>query len=199
VAVIGLLLAAVSLLWNRHGPESVGSGQKERLAEPSSAVVSATVLEASPQAVSQPDSVPVDSAYPDPAGSVMTPPPPNYEAEEFTHVPDWIPRPGSALSAMAEDASLRSDGFVEGKVHLTFGADPAGVLGEIAAHLKAAGMSAPAGASFYASEDPPRGCEIQVEKAPDGASKVTLVYQGIDHEKGCLCPTCGKSPERPEP
>jgi len=57
-------------------------------------------------------------------------------------------RPGKAVSARAEDASLRSDGFVEGTLRFVFAADQTGALHEITTHLKAAGMKADAGRLF---------------------------------------------------
>ena len=126
-------------------------------------------------------------------------PPPDYESEDFTHVPDWIPRPLHAVSAVAEDASLRSDGLVEGTLRFTFGPDQTDALDEIIAHLEAAGMTPDADGVVFSLENPPRRCEIRLETALNGGMMVSLIYQGIDHEKGCLCPTCGGPAKIPDP
>jgi len=132
------------------------------------------------------------------AGAIPTPAA-HYDTEDFTHVPNWIPRPVNARAASAEDASLRSDGVVEGTVRLEFGSEIPDALQSVATHLEMAGMLPDASGTIFSSEDPPRRCEVETSSAAGGGIKVSIAYQGIDHEKGCRCPTCGGTPENPEP
>lgn len=197
IAAICLVGALVPLLWNRHGGGSKSAPRTHRQTEkpqrPASPAELSAPRDPRPTPKPGPPEVPPRQLAEPPASI----PPPDYDAEEFTHVPDWIPRPANAVSARAEDASLRSDGFVEGTLRFTFGADETDALDEITAHLEAAGMSAEAVGAVYSSQDPPRRCEVRVESAPDGGMMVSLIYQGTDHDKGCLCPTCGGSSEQP--
>jgi hypothetical protein len=123
---------------------------------------------------------------------------PDYATEDFTHVPDWIPRPVTARAASAEDASLRSDGLVEGTVRFEFSGEITDALEAITSQLESAGMLPDPGGVVFTSENPSRRCEVQMAPATGGGIMVSLTYQGIDHEKGCRCPTCGGSPENPE-
>jgi len=124
----------------------------------------------------------------------------DYDAEEFTHVPAWIPRLVNAHTARAVDASLRSDGFVEGKVLYEFAEEAAEPLGVLGSHFEAFGMhagSVGSVGSVFSSENPPRRCEVDVKRLPEGGFSLVISYQGTDHGKACLCPTCD-SPQDPE-
>jgi len=121
----------------------------------------------------------------------------DYDAEEFTHVPAWIPRLPNARAARAEDASLRSDGFLEGKVIFDFAADAADPLGALTSHFEAVGMHAEAAGSAFSSEDPSRRCGVEVKRLSEGGVSLAISYQGTDHGKACLCPTCD-APQDPE-
>lgn len=115
----------------------------------------------------------------------------DYQRLEFEHVPSWIPLPPSAVAASAEDAWLRSDGFVEGTLHFDFqdGADE--VVGSLVAAFESEGMAQVDGGMAFAMSQPPRNVEIMVGETDSGLSRVTVQYSGIDHEKGCACVTCG--------
>ena len=186
----GLLL----LLKSQRGPvsdESAPGGIRTEIRSESH-IADSLVLQASgiqPEAPTPPPPAPPETGTPTP----------DYASIDFIHVPDWMPRPANAVSASAVDASLRSDGFVEGMLHFEFREDQTGAIEQITSHLMAAGMMAAADGSTYVSEDPPRRCELRVEHAAGGAMRVNLSYQGIDHEKGCHCPTCGGPLEHPEP
>lgn len=117
-----------------------------------------------------------------------------YAAEEFTHVPAWMPRLDSALTARAIDATLRSDGSLKGTLRYGLGADLPDALAKITSHSEAAGMRADPSGSIFSSENPPRRSDIRVETTADGGKVITLIYQGTDHEKACACPTCLSPP-----
>ena len=199
IAAICLVGTLILLLWNRHGAGSHRAHHNDQRPENPRRTGSPTDIIA--PGGSHAHAPPVTPGTPpgQHAGPSIAVTGPDYEAEEFTHVPDWMPRPVAARSARAIDASLRSDGFVEGTLRYGFGPEHAGALDDIMAQLEAAGMSPDPSRSVFSSDDPPRRCEIRVETAPDGAMILNLFYQGTDHEKGCTCPTCGKSPENPEP
>jgi hypothetical protein len=187
------MAALVVLLWN-HDESGNASPRREYIltekrnpVSPDALAVSAGERSVSPEAAA-------GAKPPQPAESSTAVPAPDYSSEAFTHVPAWIPRPTGALSASAEDASLRSDGYVEGTVSLAFpGADHLAALQEITAHLEAAGMAAGSGGTVYVSGNPPRQCEVSVAFVPGVGMAVKLSYQGTDHEKACLCPTCSDS------
>jgi hypothetical protein len=193
MAVIFLVAALSTLLWNRHGPgkpilpKNIGLAEKPKITRSAAAVSNGGEPLFSPQ--------PVVSGSTPPVPLSTTATGPNYHAEEFTHVPGWMPRHAQAVSARADDASLRSDGMVEGTLIYVFSADHAGAIDEITSQLQSAGMRPDPNGTLFSSDDPPRRCEVRTETTPDGGIRLTLSYQGIDHEKGCACPTCGSAAE----
>lgn len=191
ISPVGVL---VLFLWIRHG--SGRSDSRLTISQPGKSQVPFSSNSVSPAASMAGISEP---ARGNPEARSLTTPPPDYQSADFVHVPDWMPRPVDAASASAEDASLRSDGVVEGTLRFIFHENQFSALQDITTHLEAVGMSADGTGLVYASETPPRRCELRVETKPDGGILVSLSYQGIDHEKGCLCPTCGNSPETPKP
>lgn len=193
-AAIPLVGVLVLFLWSRH--DSGRSDSRLTIPQPGESQVPVLSNSVSPATSEAGIS---ESAPGNPERRSATTPPPDYESTDFVHVPDWMPRPADAASASAEDASLRSDGVVEGTLRFIFHEDQTSALQDIATHLEAVGMSADGTGLAYASEDPPRRCELRVETQDDGAMLVSLSYQGIDHEKGCLCPTCGNPTENPNP
>lgn len=115
----------------------------------------------------------------------------DYQRPEFEHVPSWIPLPPTAVAASAEDASLRSDGFVEGTLHFDFLEGTDEVVGSLVAAFQSEGMTQVEGGTAFAMSQPPRNVEVTVAETDSGLSRVTVQYSGIDHEKGCTCVTCG--------
>jgi hypothetical protein len=189
----------ILLLWNRQGVGNPALPRNDRQVEKSPSLDSRAEFATTGEPISE---SPPPAPEPQPVQvnkSSTAAPPPDYESEDFTHVPAWMPRPANAVSARAEDASLRSDGFVEGTLRFAFRKHQAGALHDITDQLKAAGMKADADGFTYASETPPRHCEVRAKNTPGGAIMVSLSYQGTDHDKGCRCPTCGNSPENPPP
>ena len=122
-----------------------------------------------------------------------------YASEEFVQVPDWIPRPANATSALAEDATLRSDGLQEGAVRLTFREDDAAAeIAAIMAHLESIGLQKSGDGAMFRSDDPRRSCTLTSETLPSGSTRVNLVYSGTDHRKSCSCPSCSEPPPESE-
>ena len=113
-----------------------------------------------------------------------------YASEEFAHVPEWIPRLPHAVSAAAEDATLRSDGLREGTVRFTLASGLSATTEWLGQTLAQAGLHAGADASSYASESPPRHCEVKTESISVNLTRITLRYEASDHSQGCVCPTC---------
>jgi hypothetical protein len=199
LVAVCLSAALVLLLWNRH--------RSGNTALPGKPLLTATQHAVAPDAPAAPA---VESSV-SPASATGAPPrlvpessaaapAPDYGSEAFIHVPAWLPRPSKAFSASAEDASLRSDGYVEGTVRLVFlEEEHAAALREITAHLEAAGMAAGADGKVHASTNPPRQCTVHVATMPGGGMAVNLSYQGTDHDKGCLCPTCGGAADQANP
>jgi hypothetical protein len=199
LAVLCLAACLLVFFWSRHGTGNPALPRPDRQLEKAQgphstaeAPSSGTNISQSPPPARGIRPVPVDG----PSAAALAA---DYESEEFTHVPDWMPRPADAVSARADDASLRSDGFVEGRLRYLFRADHASALEEITSQLQSAGMGVDATGKVFSSEEPPRRCEVMVENTPDGGMMVSLHYQGTDHEKGCRCPTCGKAPESSNP
>lgn len=112
------------------------------------------------------------------------------ESGDFTHVPGWIPRPPHAIAATAEDATLRSDGLLEGTVRLTVADSPGQADDWIRKSLSAAGLQARPGSSTHVSSSPPRRCDVTIETPSSGRTLITLRYEASDHGNACVCPTC---------
>lgn len=109
-----------------------------------------------------------------------------YASEAFSQVPDWIPLHPEAITAVARDASLRSDGFREGRLSFTFpeGIDP---LPKIREHLETAGLTGE-GDRFHLEE--PERTVVLRRVAVREKTRVRLDYSGFDHTGDCGCPTC---------
>lgn len=119
-----------------------------------------------------------------------------YESEEFSHVPEWIPRPMEAISANAVDASLRSDGYQEGTIVWLFGDDHETHVSGIRQSLEGSGLSRDDEGARFSTDSPPRQATLAVERVDGARTRVSLAYAAVDHEKGCACPTCdGGLPE----
>jgi type IV secretory pathway VirB10-like protein len=199
IAAICLVAALMLILWTRHDNGRQALPRQDRQPEKTQGPGPSADLTA-----------PLDSLPSSQAAKPETPPPgavestaivlpPDYEAEDFTHVPDWIPRPVNARKASAKDASLRSDGLVEGTVRFEFSGETTDALEAISSQLEAAGMLPEPGGGVFSSENPSRRCEVQMAPAAGGGIMVSLSYQGIDHEKGCKCATCSGHHPNPEP
>jgi hypothetical protein len=193
ICLLGIL---AFVLWNHHRagpppPAAVAPAEEERRqSKPTDLPSSPSVTDTQPKA-----SVPRLGE----STETAVPPEPNYDTEDFIHVPDWIPRPVNARAASAEDASLRSDGLVEGTVRFEFAGETTEAINAITAHLESAGMLPEPGGGVFSSENPSRRCEVQMAPAAGGGIMVSLTYQGIDHEKGCKCATCSGHHPNPEP
>ncbi|MEX1115304.1 MAG: hypothetical protein WEB53_08635 [Akkermansiaceae bacterium] len=114
-----------------------------------------------------------------------------YDSEDFAHVPDWIPRPQHAIAADAEDATLRSDGFLEGTVRLTMAGTAKEADDWIRKSLAGTGLQSAPGSSSFESPSPPRRCDVNLETQSTGRTLITLRYEAPGHGNGCACPTCG--------
>lgn len=128
--------------------------------------------------VREDDSIPAGPRPADPGGV--------YESEDFAQVPEWIPLHSDAVAAEAENVSLRSDGFREGVIGMSFaeGFDP---FPELRSHLETAGFREEG--DRFLSEDPERSVHVSREDVGTG-SRVWLEYSGFDHSGDCGCPTC---------
>jgi hypothetical protein len=115
----------------------------------------------------------------------------SYESEDFTHVPDWIPRPQHAIAAAAEDATLRSDGFLEGTVRLIVAGTAEEADDWIRKSLAAAGLQSDPGSSSFVSPSPAKRCDVNIEIQSPARTLVTLRYEASDHGNACACPSCG--------
>jgi hypothetical protein len=113
-----------------------------------------------------------------------------YASEEFMHVPDWIPRPMHAVSASAENATLRSDGLREGIVRFTFASRSDEAATWLGQALAQTGLHAGADGRTYKSDSPTRNCEVKTESMASKLTHVTLSYEAFEHSQGCACPTC---------
>ncbi|MCU0797244.1 MAG: hypothetical protein MUF31_15065 [Akkermansiaceae bacterium] len=129
-----------------------------------------------------------------PAGAQL-----DYDHESFTHVPQWLPRPTDVAAARAIDASLRSDGWVEGTLEFTLGENAGECMSGIISHLEVSGLHRAESENVYLSANGQHRCEMVFTQAPAPGSVIQLRYQGTDHERGCHCPTCANHFQTPEP
>lgn len=113
-----------------------------------------------------------------------------YSSLDFTHVPDWMPRPNEAISVSAEDASLRSDGLREGTIRYTLASGMAETGEWLRQALAAAGLEATESGTSYASESRYRRCEVETEQLSPEQTRITLHYRSTDHSDACPCSIC---------
>jgi hypothetical protein len=101
-----------------------------------------------------------------------------------------------AISANAVDASLRSDGYQEGTVVWLFDDDHETQVTGIRQSLEGSGLSRDDEGARFSMDSPPRQATLAVERIDGARTRVSLAYAAVDHEKGCICPTCdGGLPE----
>lgn len=121
-----------------------------------------------------------------------------FAGEEFVHVPSWLPRL-PAVSVIAEDATLRSDGLREGTVHYEIEAGREDAAMEAARQaLQTNGFREDSENGEFLREDPPAACRLSFVKRNAKSSRLSAVYHDGGHGDGCACPGCGgPAPEPP--